>query len=105
MFVGTDGNGGGVYAFDSASGEPTLYLKPLLGGAGDLAKPPAHDVLLSTFGMSRRDWAAKNLLILNMRDRTHRLEGPYLSLLGVWEHGAICSAGTSGDRLAIVDLR
>jgi hypothetical protein len=105
VFVGTDGNGGRVVAFDAVSGEQTLHLKPLRGGAGDLAKPPAHDVLVARFGTSRRDWAAGSLLVLNMRDGTHRLEYPCRALLGIWNHGAIIRTGINGDRLAIVDLR
>jgi hypothetical protein len=105
VFVGTDGRGGRLLAFDAASGEETLNLKPPVGGAGTLTKVPAHDVLVAKFWTSRRDSVAGSLLVLSMRDRCHRLDCQCRDLLGAWTHGAICVAGQNGERLAIVDIR
>ena len=53
VFVGTDGRGGCLRAFDPTSGEETLNVKPPLGGAGTLAKIPAHQMLVAKFWTSR----------------------------------------------------
>ena len=53
VFIGTDGNGGRLLGHDADSGRETLNLKPALGGVGDLAKVPGHDVLVSRFFTSR----------------------------------------------------
>jgi hypothetical protein len=105
VFVGTDGRGGRLLGFDPVSGRETLNLKPTFGGAGTLAKVPAHEVLVAKFWTSRRDPIAGNLLVLTMRDRTHRLACQCRELLGVWQHGAVCVSGKNGERIAIVDLR
>lgn len=105
VFVGTDGRGGRLLAFDSINGKETLNLKPALGGVGTLAKVPAHDLLLARFGTSRNDWNIGKLLVLSMIDRTHRLDLPCRSLLSTWQHGAICIAKNNDKKLSIVDLR
>jgi hypothetical protein len=105
VFVGTDGRGGRLLAFDPASGEQTLNLKPPLGGAGTLAKVPAHEVLVAKFWTSRRDSVAGKLLVLSMRDQSHRLDCECRELVGTWQHGAVCVAGKNGERLAIVDVQ
>jgi hypothetical protein len=105
VFVGTDGRGGRLLAFDPDSGEETLNLKPLQGGAGTLAKIPGHEVLVAKFWTSRKDSVAGDLLVLSMQDRSHRLDGECRELLGTWSHGAICVGGLNGDELAIVDVR
>lgn len=105
VFVGTDGRGGRLLAFDPASGKETLNVKPTLGGAGTLAKVPAHDVLVAKLWTSRRDSVSGSLFVLSMRDRSHRLKSPCRELLGTWQNGAVCVAGKSGERLAIVDIR
>jgi hypothetical protein len=105
VFVGTDGRGGRLLAFGAASGEETLNLKPSLGGAGTLAKVPAHEVLVAKFCTSRKDPVAGSLLVLSMRDRSHRLDCQCQELLGTWAHGAVCVARQNGERLAIVDVR
>jgi hypothetical protein len=105
VFIGTDGRGGRLLAFDPASGEETLNVKPPLGGAGTLAKVPAHEVLVVKFWTSRRDSVSGNLLVLSMRDRSHRMDCQCRELLGTWQHGAVCVAGKNGERLAIVDVR
>src|SRR5262249_42556869 len=49
VFVGTDGRGGRLFAFDQSSGQETLNIKPPMGGAGTLTKVGAHDVLVAKF--------------------------------------------------------
>ncbi len=105
VFVGTDGRGGRLLAFDPNSGEETLNIKPPLGGAGTLAKVPAHEVLVAKFWTSRSDPGAGKLCVLAIRDRTHQLDCQCRELLGVWQHGAVCVAGKNRERMAIVDLR
>ena len=106
VFVGTDGRGGRLLAFDRISGEETLDIKPNFGGASSLTKVPAHEMLVAGFHTSRTNIFAEELLVLSMRDRTIRPDcQQYGSLLGVWEHGVICLAGKKRERLAIVDLR
>src|SRR5262249_34523530 len=73
VFVGTDGMGGRLFAFDPDSGRETLNLKPALGGVGHLAKVPGHDVLVSTFCVSRSYSVLPRLLVLSMKDRRHIL--------------------------------
>jgi len=105
IFVGTDGRGGRLLAFDPASGQQTLNLKPPLGGAGTLTKVPAHDVLVAKFWTSPRDSVSGSLFVIAMKDRSHRLDCQCRDLLGVWRHGAVCLTGTNGEQLAIVDIR
>jgi hypothetical protein len=105
VFVGTDGRGGHLLAFDAASGAETLNLKPTSGGAGTLSKVLAHDVLVAKFWTSRRTSVAGSLFVISMKDRSHRLDCECTHLLGTWQHGAICTVGRNGDRLAIVDIR
>ena len=105
VFVGTDGRGGRLLAFDPTSGPETLNIKPALGGAGTLARIPGHEVLVARFCTSRQNSAVGSLLLLSMTDRSHWLDGDCRSLLGVWEHGAVYVAGEAGERLAIVDIR
>ncbi|HEX7378363.1 MAG TPA: hypothetical protein VF278_14690 [Pirellulales bacterium] len=105
VFVATDGRGGRLLAFDPVSGRETLNLKPLVGGAGSLTKVPGHDLLVASFATSRANSLAGELLVLSMRDHAYQLDRRYGSLLGVWEHGALCLAGKKWERLAIVDLR
>ena len=105
VFVGTDGRGGRLLAFDAAAGKETLNLKPTVGGAGSLTKVPGHELLVASFGTSRKNFLAGELLVLSMHDRTHRSDCQYGSLLGVWEHGAVCLAGKKWERLAILDFR
>jgi hypothetical protein len=105
VFVGTDGRGGRLLAFNPVSGEEMLNLKPPLGGAGTLMKVPAHEILVAKFWTSHRDSIAGNLFVLTMRDRNHRFDCQCGELLGVWQHGAVCVTGKDGERLAIVDLR
>lgn len=105
VFVATDGRGGRLTAFDPVSGRETLNLKPLVGGAGSLTRVPGDDLLVASFRTSRTNDLADELLVLSMRDRTHRFDRRYGSLLETWEHGAVCLAGKKRERLAIVDLR
>jgi hypothetical protein len=105
VYVGTDGRGGRLLAFDAASGQETLSLKPPSGGAGTLAKVPEHQVLVAKFWTSRRDYVDGSLLVLSMQDGSHRLDCGCRELLGTWQHGAVCVAGENGERLAIVDIR
>jgi hypothetical protein len=103
VFVGTDGQGGRLFAFDQASGEETLNIKPPMGGAGTLTKVPAHDVLVAKF--STKNWVDGRLFILSMKDRRHELACQCRELLGTWEHGAVCTTGAKGERIAVVDVR
>jgi hypothetical protein len=105
VFVGTDGRGGRLLAFDPRSGKETLNIKPPLGGAGTLSKVPSHQVLVAKFWTSPRDSVSGNLFVLSMRDRSHLLGGQCRELLGTWQHGAVCVAGQNGERLANVDIR
>lgn len=105
VFVGTDGRGGRLLAFDPVAGTETLNLKPTFGGAGSLTKVPGHELLVASFLTSRTNFLAGELLVLSMRDRTHRFDRQFRALLGVWEHGAVCLAGKQCERLAIVDFR
>jgi len=105
VFVGTDGNGGRVVGLDRHSGRETLNLRPVVGGVGSLAKVPGHDVLVSGFMASRSRSVPCQLLVLSMRDRRHALVNQCQSLVGTWEHGAICIAGERSDQLAIADIR
>lgn len=89
-----------IPAADLAAGRETLNLKPTVGGASSLTKVPGHELLVGTFGTSRTNFLAGELLVLYMHDRTHRFERQYGSLLGVWEHGAVCLAGKKWERLA-----
>lgn len=105
VFIGTDGNGGRLLGFDPASGRETLNLKPALGGVGDLAKVPGHDVLVALFTTSRSYAVPPRLLVMSMRDCNHFLGAQCRYLLGTWQHGAVCMAGAKGERLAIIDIR
>jgi hypothetical protein len=105
VFVGTDGRGGRLLAFDPASGKETLNVKPGLGGAGTLSKVPGDDVLVARFWTSRRDTTDGSLFVLSMTDRRHQLECQCRDLVGTWQHGAVCVAGQESERLAIVDVR
>jgi hypothetical protein len=104
VFVGTDGRGGRLLAFNPDSGSETLNVKPPVGGAGTLSKVPAHDVLVAGFGTSRNSLVG-SLIVISMKDRSHRLVCECTHFLGTWQHGAVCTAGRNGDRLAIVDIR
>jgi hypothetical protein len=105
VFIGTDGNGGRLLAFDAHSGQETLNLKPALGGAGDLVKIPGHAVLAALFRVSRSYSAAPRLLILSMMDRQHTLDEECHALLGTWEHGVVYRTGQDGSRIAVIDLQ
>ncbi|HEV2972388.1 MAG TPA: hypothetical protein VGY55_20615 [Pirellulales bacterium] len=105
VFVGTDGNGGRLLAFDAESGRETLNLKPVLGGVGDLAKIPGQTILVSTFRTSRSYSAPTHLLVLSMMDRRHALDQECFHLLGTWEDGVVCRTGRDGDRIAVINLR
>ncbi len=104
VFVGTDGNGGRLLAFDVDSGRETLNLKPVLGGVGDLAKIPGHSVLVSTFRKSRSYSVPTHLLVLSMMDRQHAMDYECFHLLGVWEGGVVCRIGRHGNRIAVIDV-
>jgi len=105
VYVGTDGMGGRLFAFDAESGNETLNVKPVYAGFGDLSMVPAHHVLVSPFGVSRSPFALLRLLVLSMADRTYRLDGECGRLLGTWQHGAICRAGRKREQLAVFDVR
>jgi hypothetical protein len=105
VFVGTDGNGGRLLAFDADSGRETLNLKPALGGVGHLVKIPGHAILASTFRVSRSYSVAPRLLVLSMLDRRHTLDSDCFLLLETWEHGLVCRTGRDGDRIAVLYLR
>jgi hypothetical protein len=105
VFIGTDGNGGRLLAFDADSGEETLNLKPALGGVGHLVKIADHAMLASTFCVSRSYSAVPRLLVLSMMDRQYTLDNECFLLLATWEHGVICRIGRDGDRIAVFDLR
>jgi hypothetical protein len=105
VFIGTDGNGGRLLAFDANSGQPTLNLKPALGGVGHLARISGHSVLASIFCVSRSYSVAPRLLLLSMMNREHTLDSDCFLLLGTWEHGVVFRTGSDGSRVAVVDLR
>ena len=105
VFVGTDGRGGRLFGYDAVSGHETLNIKPTLGGAGVLAKVPDHDVLVAKFWVSRNDPTAGRLFVLSMKDRAHTLGYQCQELIGTWNHGAVCLAGSNRERLSIVDIR
>jgi hypothetical protein len=105
VFVGTDGNGGRLLAFDAATGRETLNLKPALGGVGSLSKVPGHDVLVATYSVSKSYSVPPRLLVLSMKDRRHRLDTDCCGLIGTWDHGAVGPAGKQWTRLAILDVR
>lgn len=105
VFVGTDGRGGRLFAFDAESGAETLNLKPALGGAGTLSIVPAHDVLVANFWTSRTDYTSGSLLVVSMHDRSHQFVCDCYELLGMWEHGAVCRSSKDDDRITIVDVR
>jgi hypothetical protein len=102
VFIGTDGNGGRLFAYDATTGRETLNLRPPYGGAGHLTKVPGHDVLV--FNWSRKPTGGQ-LCVVSMRDRQHYVEGECSMLLGTWQHGAVCAAGRNCERLAIIDFR
>lgn len=105
IFVGTDGAGGRLFAYDPVTGVETLNIKPSYGGAGSMKKVPNRDVLFAKFWTSKKDASKCELMSVSMRGR--KCEGVIQcrELLGTWEHGAICQAGLEGERLAIVDIR
>lgn len=105
LFVGTDGNGGRLYALDPETGQETLNLKPALGGVGDLSRLPHQRILVAPFRTSKSYSATRRLLVVSMDDRSHHLDYECQSLLGTWQHGAICRTGKKSERLTIVDLR
>jgi hypothetical protein len=105
VFVGTDGNGGRLLGLDAVTGRETLNLKPALGGVGDVTKVPGHDVLVSSFRISRAYSRLARLLVVSMKDGTYDLAIPCRCLVGTWEHGAICLTGSRGEQFAIVDIR
>src|SRR5262249_42853628 len=74
VFVATDGNGGHLFCFDPVSGRQTLDLKPALGGVGHLTKVPGHDVLVSSFAVSRSYSTPARLLVFSIKDRSYDLE-------------------------------
>jgi hypothetical protein len=105
VFVGTDGRGGRLFAYDPDSGTETLNIRPQMGGAGTLTKVPGHEVLVAKFWVPSRDSTAGRLFMLSMRDRRHEVGEDCRQLLGVWDQGAVCLSGKKGDRVAIVDVR
>lgn len=105
VFVGTDGNGGRLFGFDSTTGAATLNLKPALGGVGDLSKVAEHRALVCSFRISKSYSKPPRLLILSMDDLKHRLDYECQQLVGTWQHGAVCRVGKNFERLAIIDLR
>jgi hypothetical protein len=105
VFLGTDGNGGRLLALDANSGQETLALKPALGGVGHLARLPGHDILASTFRVSRSYSVLSRVLVLSMKDRSYNLDRECYLVLGTWEHGVICRVGKQGERLAVIDIR
>lgn len=104
VFVGTDGNGGRLLAFDASSGLETLNLKPALGGAGYLARIPGHAILVSTFCVSRSYSMSPRLLVLSMTDRSYTLDHECFLIMGTWENGVICRTGRDGGRIAVIDV-
>jgi hypothetical protein len=105
VFVATDGQGGRLVAFDAASGEKTLNLKPSYGGAGELVEVPDHEALLVKFWKSALKPNSCQLQLVSMRDRSSQAIGECSELIGAWQHGAIYRAGKAGERLAMIDLR
>lgn len=105
VFVGTDGAGGRLLSFEHGSGQETLNLKPMLGGVGHLAKLPGHQVLVSTYCVSRSYCVLPRLLVLSMKDRRYSLDYECFLLLGTWKHGVVCRAGQNGKQLAVIDIR
>jgi hypothetical protein len=105
VFVGTDGNGGRLLAFDPNTGRETMNLKPTRSGVGHLTKLPGHNLLVSTFGVSRSHSVPARLLVLSMHDRQYTLEHECFLLLGTWEHGVVCRTGRRGEHIAVVDVR
>jgi len=105
VFVGTDGRGGRLLAFNSASGRETLNIKPVFSGAGKMTKLPGDDVLVGPFGTSKSDPYAGLLCIVHMRDRGHEVRYACCEMLGTWQHGAVCNTGARGERIAVIDIR
>jgi hypothetical protein len=105
VFIGTDGMGGRLLGLDPGSGRETLNLKPKLGGVGYLSRVLGHQVLVSTYCVSRSYSVLPRLLVLSMTDRAYSLANECVHLLTTWEHGVVCRAGRHGERLAIIDIR
>lgn len=101
VFVGTDGNGGRLFGFDSATGEEILNLKPSSGGFGSLVAVKELGLLVTPFSAKPRHGG---LLILNTSNRSqHMIPGVY-ALIGQWNRGVVCRYGAKLDQLAIIDL-
>ena len=105
VFLGTDGMGGRLLGLDPDSGKETLNLKPKLGGVGQLAKVSGHQVLVSTYGVSRSSSVLPRLLVLSMKNLRYTLDNECFLLLGTWEHGVVCRVGKNGEQLAVIEIR
>lgn len=105
IFVGTDGQGGRMLAFDQATGNETLNLKPPCGGAGTFVALPGHDVLMGKFWTAKRDGISGRVCVISMHDRTHKLSHDCAAPIGAWQHGIVCITGRNAERLGVVDLR
>lgn len=105
VFVGTDGNGGRLYGFEAATGREILNLKPAQGGVATLSKVSGHPVLVDDIRTTKNYAHPLRLLIVNMNDCTSQCDIPCHSLVGTWQHGAVCRVGVDGSKLGIVDVR
>lgn len=105
VFIGTDGNGGRLLAFDADSGAETLNIKPAAGGFGSMEKVPGHAALVSHFRVSRSWSALGRLLVLPMNDSKLDIAQSCTAFVGTWEHGAVICVGKKGERLAVIDIR
>ena len=105
VFIGTDGNGGRLFAFNKQTGEETLNMKPASWGLGDLEKVPGHDILVTPFATKRSTYAMRHLLVLSMKDKRYNMDNLCYQLLGVWKHGAILKDGNDPERLVLAEVR
>lgn len=103
VFIGTDGNGGRLLAFDAGTGQETLNLKPVQGGVGDLSGIPGQKMLVSTFRTSRSWSKLPRLLVVSMTDRRHTLSEECI-LLRTWEGGVVCRAGKDGGQIGVIEV-
>jgi hypothetical protein len=101
IYVGTDGNGGRLLGFDSATGEEILNLKPSSGGFGSLVSLKELGLLVTPFSAKSRQGG---LLILNTSNRSQQVIPGVYAIIGHWSRGVLCRFGAKLDKLAIVDL-
>jgi outer membrane protein assembly factor BamB len=104
VFIGTDGMGGRLLAFDPNSGRETRNIKPTTGGFGDLTRIPGRPLLASTFMINRTYPLQCRLFVINMLDHQHSLRDRPSSVLGTWDGGVVGRTGRTWEHLAVFDI-